>query len=53
MELGLQKKNSNDEKIRKIDFLGLKKLGVVLKRANYFITCNGRYRGYKYISGNY
>lgn len=26
-----------------IDFTGLKKLGVVLKRAKYFITCSGRY----------
>ena len=27
----------------KIDFKDLKKMGVVLKRANYFITCNGKY----------
>lgn len=27
----------------KIDFKDLKKMGVVLKRASYFITCNGRY----------
>lgn len=26
----------------KIDFAGLKKLGVVLKRAQYFITCSGK-----------
>ena len=25
-----------------LDFPGLKKLGVVLKRAQYFITCSGR-----------
>jgi predicted DNA-binding helix-hairpin-helix protein len=25
-----------------LDFAGLKKLGVVLKRAQYFITCRGR-----------
>lgn len=25
-----------------LDFLALKKLGVVLKRAQYFILCNGR-----------
>ncbi len=26
----------------KLDHEGLKKLGVVLKRASYFITCNGK-----------
>lgn len=26
----------------KLDFTGLKKLGVVLKRAQYFVTCSGR-----------
>ena len=26
-----------------MDFDGLKKLGVVLKRAKYFITCKGKY----------
>lgn len=26
----------------KLDFLALKKMGVVLKRAHYFITCNGK-----------
>ena len=26
----------------KLDFIGLKKLGVVLKRAQYFITCDGK-----------
>ena len=25
-----------------LDFAGLKKLGVVLKRAQYFLTCSGR-----------
>lgn len=25
-----------------IDFTGLKKIGIVLKRAQYFITCNGK-----------
>lgn len=29
-------------KIGKLDFLALKKMGVVLKRAQYFITCNGK-----------
>lgn len=28
-----------------MDFLDLKKLGVVLKRAQYFITCSGKYFG--------
>ena len=28
-----------------LDFEGLKKLGVVLKRARYFITAKGRYLG--------
>lgn len=27
----------------KIDFKDLKKMGIVLKRASYFITCNGKY----------
>ena len=27
----------------KLDFFGLKKLGVVLKRAQYFITCEGKF----------
>ncbi|MBQ1393965.1 MAG: radical SAM protein, partial [Lachnospiraceae bacterium] len=26
----------------KLDFSALKKMGVVLKRAHYFITCNGK-----------
>ena len=26
----------------KLDFMDLKKIGVVLKRAMYFITCNGK-----------
>ena len=29
-------------KARSLDFEGLKKIGVVLKRAQYFITCNGK-----------
>lgn len=28
-----------------LDFNGLKKIGVVLKRARHFITCNGKYSG--------
>jgi len=30
-------------RIQKLDFADIKKLGVVLKRARYFITCKGRY----------
>lgn len=29
-------------KVKSLDFEGLKRLGVVLKRAKYFITCNGK-----------
>ena len=29
-------------KSTRLDFDGLKRIGVVLKRAHYFITCNGR-----------
>ncbi|GFZ30581.1 putative DNA modification/repair radical SAM protein [Clostridium zeae] len=32
-------------KINSLDFYDLKKLGVVLKRAQYFITCKGKYFG--------
>lgn len=32
-------------KVQILDIEGLKKLGVVLKRARHFITCNGRYSG--------
>ncbi len=34
-------------KFAKIDFFDLKKLGIVLKRAQYFITCKGKYFGIK------
>ena len=30
-------------RVQALDFTGIKKLGVVLKRARYFITCNGKY----------
>lgn len=30
-------------RVQSLDFAGLKKLGVVLKRARYFITCKGKY----------
>lgn len=33
----------NSRKYFKLNFKDLKKMGVVLKRANYFITCNGKY----------
>ncbi|HSN57952.1 MAG TPA: biotin synthase, partial [Clostridiaceae bacterium] len=31
--------------VRSLDFSELKILGIVMKRAKYFITCNGRYYG--------
>lgn len=34
-------------RFRSIDFMDLKKLGIVLKRAQYFITCKGKYYGVK------
>ena len=34
-------------KFRSIDFYDLKKLGIVLKRAQYFITCGGKHYGMK------
>ena len=34
-------------RFRSIDFMDLKKLGIVLKRAQHFITCNGKYYGIK------
>jgi len=32
-------------RVHKIDFEDLKKIGVVMKRAQYFITCKGKYYG--------
>jgi len=32
-------------RINFLDFFDLKKLGIVLKRAQYFITCKGKYYG--------
>lgn len=32
-------------RISNLNFLDLKKLGIVIKRAQYFITCNGKYFG--------
>lgn len=34
-------------KFGSLDFLDLKKLGIVLKRAQYFITCKGKFYGLK------
>lgn len=34
-------------RFRTIDFMDLRKLGIVLKRAQYFITCNGKHYGIK------
>ena len=34
-------------KFTKLDFYDLKKLGIVLKRAQHFITCSGKYYGSK------
>ena len=33
----------NARRVQALDFAGIKKLGVVLKRARYFITCKGKY----------
>ena len=33
-------------KFTKLDFYDLKKLGIVLKRSQHFITCNGKYFGF-------
>ena len=32
----------NARRYGKLDYQNLKKMGVVLKRAHYFITCNGK-----------
>ena len=37
------KRINASRKVFKLQFEDLKKMGVVLKRAKYFITCNGRY----------
>ena len=34
-------------KFTKLDFYDLQKMGIVLKRAQHFITCNGKYYGLK------
>lgn len=36
-----------------IDYDGLKKMGVVLKRARFFLTCNGKYYGDKIFTPEY
>ena len=35
----------SSRRINSLDFLDLKKLGIVIKRAQYFITCKGKYFG--------
>jgi putative DNA modification/repair radical SAM protein len=37
----------NQRKVRMITYEDLKKIGVVVKRARFFITCNGKYYGEK------
>ena len=39
------KKIIMSRKISSLSFMDLKKLGIVIKRAQYFITCNGKYNG--------
>ena len=46
------KKILSSRRISSLDFEDLKKLGVVLKRAQYFITCKGKYFGSVDIDGN-
>lgn len=43
----------NARRVTKLDFAGLKKIGVVLKRARYFITCSGKMmQGLKFDPNN-
>ena len=35
----------SSRRLSNLNFSDLKKLGIVLKRAQYFITCNGKYHG--------
>ncbi|MDU6340492.1 MAG: putative DNA modification/repair radical SAM protein [Clostridium sp.] len=46
------KKILSSRRISSLDFEDLKKLGVVLKRAQYFITCKGKYFGSVDIDGD-
>lgn len=39
------RKIATARRVQSLDFAALKKLGVVLKRAQYFITCKGKYYG--------
>ncbi|KZL90469.1 putative DNA modification/repair radical SAM protein [Clostridium magnum] len=39
------KKIVSARRINSLDFFDLKKLGIVIKRAQYFITCKGKYYG--------
>lgn len=40
-------------RVRSLDFDGLKKIGVVLRRARFFVTVNGRYMDNLKVSGNF
>ncbi len=39
--------------VRQVDYDALKKMGVVLKRARYFLTCQGRYYGDRTFTPEY
>lgn len=39
------KKIVSARKLNSLDFYDLKKMGIVIKRAQFFITCNGKYYG--------
>lgn len=39
--------------VHSVSYEDLKKMGVVLKRAKYFLTCNGKYYGGKQMSDQY
>ena len=44
----------NSRKYFKITFKDLKKMGIVLKRAKYFITCDGKYfTNFEYFNENF
>jgi putative DNA modification/repair radical SAM protein len=43
----------SSRKFSSLDFYDLKKLGIVLKRARYFITCKGKHYGLKSMNSEY
>ncbi|MBU5438827.1 putative DNA modification/repair radical SAM protein [Tissierella sp. MSJ-40] len=43
----------SSRKFSSLDFYDLKKLGIVLKRARYFITCKGKHYGLKNMNSEY